>query len=106
MSTPQTIAPVTHRFPIGHRPLLTAFGMLGAIVVTIIILALSGTNHSTGGPPPTISQRGASATPPVHYLGPRQMRAAVKPTTTRSGPAAGDPAAHYRCLGAARRCLR
>jgi hypothetical protein len=51
MSTQHTIARVSPRFRIGHGTVLTALGVLVAIAVTIVILALSGTNHTTAATP-------------------------------------------------------
>ncbi len=100
MSTPQTITRPTPRSRIRPGTVLTALGALVAIAVTIAILALTGTHHTTITSPATTSQAAASATPHTHYLGPQQQQA---PTTTHG---AATAAAHYSCLGAAQRCLR
>ncbi|MGB8881531.1 MAG: hypothetical protein WCD11_34875 [Solirubrobacteraceae bacterium] len=108
MSAPQSIPHVTHRFRIGLGTMLTALGVLLAVAVTIIILALTGANHTTVATPVTASAAANGSTPQTHYLGPRQQRAAINPqnggiTATAS---AGKPAPLYSCLGAVQRCLR
>jgi hypothetical protein len=108
MSTPHSIPHVTPRFRIGLGTALSALGVLLAIAVTVILLALTGANHTTIATPVTASQASTGSTPQAHYLGPRQQRAAINPQsvpgTTTTG--ASNPAAHYACLAAARRCLR
>ena len=101
MSTPQTITRPTPRSRIRPGAILTTLGVLVAIAVTIGILALTGTHHTTITTPATTPQGAATTTPHTHYLGPRQQHA---PTTTRS--AASAASAHSTCLGAAQRCLR
>jgi hypothetical protein len=93
---------------LGLKPALTALGVLLAIAVTVIILALTGASHTTVATPVTAPQAASSSIPQVRYLGPRQVHAALNPhrgwgTAITAG--AGTPA-HYDCLGAARRCLR
>lgn len=108
MSTPQSIPHLTPRSRIRRGTLLTALGVLLAIAVAIIMLALTGTNHTTLATPVTASQAAASSTPQVRYLGPHQEHAAINPQSRGITPAtsAGNPAPHYNCLGAARSCLR
>ena len=101
MSTPQTITRPTPRSRIRPGAILTTLGVLVAIAVTIGILALTGTHHTTITTPATSSQAGASATLHTQYLGPRQQQA-----STTSHGAAGAASAHSTCLGAAQRCLR
>jgi hypothetical protein len=86
MSTPQTIARVTPRFRIRPGTVVTALGVLVAIAVTIGILALTGTHHTTVTTPATTSQA-AGATPQTHYLGPRQQQA---PATTHGAATAAS----------------
>ena len=105
MSTPHTITRVTRRVRIRPGAVLPALGVLVAIALTIGILAVTGTHHTTITTPATTSQAAASATPHTHYLGPRQQQAGLNPTTTDSGPAAGYPA-NSACLLAAHHCLR
>ena len=62
MSTPHTIARVTPRLRIRPGTVMTALGVLVAIAVTIGILALTGTHHTTVTTPATTSQAAASAT--------------------------------------------
>jgi hypothetical protein len=113
MSTTQTTAWVSPRFRLGYGMLPIALGALVAIAVTTVMLALIGANRTTVptrstvptrttvASPAITSQPAGVATPQVHYLGPRQTRAALY------APAAGsDRAAHYTCLGAPQRCLR
>ncbi len=101
MSTPHTITRVTPRSRIRPGAVLTALGVLVAIAVTIVFLALTGTHRTTVTTAATSSQAAASATPHTHYLGPRQQQA---PTTSHG--AASAASAHSTCLGAAQRCLR
>ena len=105
MSTPQTSARVTPRSRIRPGTILTTLGALVAIALTIVILALTGTHHTTVTTAATTSQASASATPQTHYLGPRQQQAR---TTTHGAASAvsAEPAAHFTCLGAPQRCLR
>ncbi|MGO9906279.1 MAG: hypothetical protein ACLP4R_01715 [Solirubrobacteraceae bacterium] len=103
MSTPQTI--VTPRLRIRPGKVVTALGVLVAIAVTIVILALTGTHHTTVTTPARTSQPVTSATPQTHYVGPRQQQAPTNTHGAASAASAG-PAPHYICLGAARRCLR
>ena len=105
MSTPQSIPRATPRVRIGRGTVLTALGVLAAIAVTIIILALTSANHTTATSPVAASQVTGASTPDTHYLGPRQEHAAINPQS-RDSTSAGDPTAHYACLGAAQRCLR
>jgi hypothetical protein len=104
MSTPQSIEAVTPRIRIRPGRAVTALGFLIAIAVTIMFLTLTGTNHHTTAviPAPT-SQAGATATPPTHYLGPRQLRADGGATPTVG---ASNSAPRYTCLGGPQRCLR
>jgi hypothetical protein len=104
MSTPETIARVTPRSGIRPGTIVTALGVLLAISVTIALLALTGTHHTTVTTPAKTSPAAASASPQTHYLGPRQQQAL--PTTHGASAASAGPSAPYVCLGAARRCLR
>ena len=107
MSTAQGIPHLTPRFRIGLGTVLTAFGILAAIAVSILILALSGANNTTAASPSTASQAAASSTPEIHYLGPRQTAAALSATTTSGASGfAGNLAPRFTCLGDAQRCLR
>ena len=74
MSTPHTIAVVAPRFQIRAATLGTALGVLVAIAVSIMFLALAGANHTTGTSPVTVSQATSGSVPQIHYLGPRQLR--------------------------------
>ncbi|HTU88249.1 MAG TPA: hypothetical protein VMF57_21895 [Solirubrobacteraceae bacterium] len=108
MSTPQSIPHLTPRSRIRPGTLLTALGVLFAIAVSIVILALTNANHTTIATPATPAQAAADSTPHVRYLGSEQVHAALNPvggggTTSTAG--VGTPA-HYDCLGAARSCLR
>lgn len=105
MATPQTITRTTPRVGIRPGTVLTALGVLVAIAVAIVILALTGTHHTTVATPAATPQVGASATPGTHYLGPRQEQALAIIHSTAS-TASGGAAGHYTCLGAAQRCLR
>jgi hypothetical protein len=100
MFTTQPIEPLTPRLRTRPAMVLTTLGVLVAIALTIGILALTGTHHTTITTPATTSQAAASATPHTQYLGPRQQQAS---NTSHGGASA---AAHYSCLGAAQRCLR
>jgi hypothetical protein len=110
MSTRQSTAHLSPRFRIG--PVLTALGALVAIAVTIIMLALTGANHTTVAIPVTASQAAAGPTTQIRYLGPHQLREGLGSQTARTldgGTAptagAGNAAPHYTCLGSAKRCL-
>jgi hypothetical protein len=111
VSTSQGIAHVAPRFRIGHRALLTAFGVLvAAALITITILALTGTQQSTVASPAKPAQAAAASTPQIRFLGPRQQEAAalnahsVDGTVATAG--AGMRVASYTCRGSAQRCLR
>jgi hypothetical protein len=107
MSTPQSIPRATPRIRIGRGTALTVLGVLAAIAVTIVILALTGANHSTVTTPVAAPQVAGASRPQTHYLGPRQEHAAPNPHNgDGTSPAAGNPTAHYACLGAAQRCIR
>ncbi len=101
MSTPQTITRATPRLRIRPGTVLTTLGVLVAIALTIGILAVTGTHHTTITTPAATSQPAASATPHTHYLGPRQQLAPITSHGTVSAASA-----HSTCLGAAQRCLR
>jgi hypothetical protein len=105
MSTPHTITRVTPRLRIRPGAVLTALGVLVAIALTIGILAVTGTHHTTITTPARTSQAAAAAAAQTHYLGPRQQHA---PTTTHGAASAtsAGPAAHSTCLETAQRCLR
>jgi hypothetical protein len=103
MSTPQTIARATPRSGIRPGTILTALGVLLAITITIALLALTGTHHTTVTTPASTSPAATSATPQTHYLGPRQQQA--PPTTHGASATPAAPTAPYICLGAAQRCL-
>jgi hypothetical protein len=103
MSTPQTIALRAPRFRIRQARLLTALGLLVAIAASIVILELSGANHTGATTPATVSQATSVAVPQVRYLGPRQEHA-LQTTQTQ---ATGTTMPQYTCLGPAQeRCLR
>jgi hypothetical protein len=90
--------------------MLTAVGVLvAAALITITILALTGTQQSTVASPPRPAQAAAASTPQVRYLGPRQQRAAALNAQRVDGTAAtagaGMRVASYTCRGDARRCL-
>ena len=109
MYTPQPIEPLTPRFRIRPGTVVTALGVLVAIAVTIGILALTGTNHTTLPIPATTSHAADGTAPHVHYLGPQQTRAWLNPATTQgdaTGPVTGDHVPQYTCLGIAEHCLR
>lgn len=109
MSTPQSIPRATPRIRIGLGTVLTALGVLAAVAVAIIIVALTGANHTTATNPVAAPQAVGASTPQTRYLGPRQEHAATNPPrgqATSPAAGAGNPAAHYACLGAAQRCLR
>ena len=105
MYRPQPIEPITPRIRIKPGTLLTALGVLVAIAVTIMFITLTGTNHHTAAIRATTPQPAATAIPHTHYLGPRQQHAPTS-TNAATSAAAGEPAAHYACLGAPQRCLR
>ena len=112
MSTPHSIALPAPRPQFRRATLLAALGLLAAIAASIATLALTGTNHTTATAPATASQATSVAVPQIRYLGPQQLRAAVKPQITPTTPSASISAAaaetarlHY-CLGDAQRCLR
>jgi hypothetical protein len=105
MSTPQTTAPVAPRFAIRPATLATAIGVLVAITVSIVILVLTGSSHNNTTIPLTPSQAGSGSVPQIHYLGPRQDGAGVKPLTPRvhsdaqaSAAGASNPAPRYTCV--------
>lgn len=103
MSTPQTIAVPAPRLQIRPATLLTAFGLLIAIAASILILTLTGGNHTTATASATAVQATSVSVPQIRYLGPRQVHAALTPQTEASG----STLAHYTCLGPAQeRCLR
>ena len=113
MSTPQAIAFPAPRAWFHGRTLLIAVGVLVAIAVCIVVIALTtGGRAATATSPVTVSAAGASG-PEVHYLGPRQIGAAVNPRTAQPQAVGTIPTAdsssaalHYTCLGAAERCVR
>jgi hypothetical protein len=92
MFTTQHIEPITPRLRTGPGTVVTALGVLVAIALAIVILALTSTHHTTDTTPATTSQAAASATPRTHYLGPRQQRAQT-PTTARPAPPRHTPPA-------------
>jgi hypothetical protein len=115
MSTPQAIAFPAPRVRFRHATLLTALGLLAAIAVTIVVIALTTDGRpATATSPPTVSQATSGSVPEVHYVGPRQIGAAALNPQTTQPQAVGTTAAagasnkvlHYTCLGAAERCLR
>ena len=99
MSTPQSIALAPPHLRIRPAALATAFGVLVAITVSIVILALTGASHAAATSPVTASAATSSSVPQVQYLGPRQMSAAANAQNSIN-------VVHYTCLGAARNCLR
>jgi hypothetical protein len=109
MSTPQSIARVTPRLRIGLGRVLTALGILVAVATTIIILALTSARHTTVASPVAPTNAGGPSRPHTHYLGPRQMHAALNPQSSRvAAPTTGtgNPAPAYICLGVSKRCIR
>jgi hypothetical protein len=109
MSTPQSIAHVTPRLRIGLGRVLTALGILVAVATTVIILALTGAHHASVATPVAPTNAGVTSRPHTHYLGPRQMHAALNPQSsgvTLPTAGTGNPAPTYICLGASKRCLR
>src|SRR5947209_2851309 len=107
-STHPSIAPGPPRFRIRPGTVATALGVLVAIAVTTVFLALGGAHHSTVAIPVTASSTAGVSTPQVHYLGPRQMQAALTPNSGAVAPNAGTgrPGPRYTCLGTAGRCVR
>ena len=93
-----------HHPPTPDQPgtVLTALGVLIAIAVTIMFITLTGTHHTTAAIPAT--------TPNPPLPPPRTPttsgHANSRPQPPAASAAAGEPAAHYACLGAAQRCLR
>jgi hypothetical protein len=91
---------------------MTAIGVLVAITVSVLILALTGASHTTTATPLTPSQAASGSVPQLHYLGPRQDRAALKPQTdqghsdaTTTGAGASNRAPQYMCV-AEKFCVR
>jgi len=103
MSTPQSIAVVAPRFRIRQATLLAALGVLAAIAVSIVILAVTSANHTAAVAPVTASEASSGSVPAIRYLGPRQVSASLNPQTTATTDAS-NAVLHY-CLGAAQRCL-
>jgi hypothetical protein len=95
MTTPQTNAHIAHRLRIRPATPLTALGVLVAIAVSILILALTHAHRTATGSPVTPSQAAGGSVPELHYLGPRQVGAGREPQTARVH---GDATAQYRCL--------
>lgn len=108
MSTHHSIAARTPRFRIRPGTMATGLGVLVAIAVTIVLLSLAGTHHSTVAIPPTAASTAGVSMPQVHYLGPRQTQVVLTPNRGAVAPSsgAGAPAQRYTCLGAAGRCVR
>jgi hypothetical protein len=82
---------------------MTAIGVLVAITVSIVILALTGAHHTTATIPVTPSQAVSGSVPETHYLGPRQVRAGLssqraQPHSVAGAPAASNRAPQYRCV--------
>jgi hypothetical protein len=105
MTTPQGIARVAPRFRIRPTTLMTAIGVLVAITVSIVILALTDAHHTTASTPVTPSQAAGGTVPQIHYMGPRQARAGLNSQTAHvhsdaTAPAAGASyrALQYSCL--------
>ena len=101
MYTTQRIEPITPRFRTRPGTVATTVGVLVAIALTIVILAFTGTHHTTVPTSASPSQAAASDTPHTHYLGPRQQQA-----PTSSHGATSTASTHSTCLGAAQLCLR
>jgi hypothetical protein len=78
MSTRQSIQGATPRFRIGHGAALTALGVLIAVAVTIIILALTSASHTSVATPVTAPQRDGGG--------------------NASTAGAGNQTVHYICL--------
>jgi hypothetical protein len=114
MSTPQAIALPASRVRFHQATLLTALGVLVAIAVTIVIIALTTGGHpATSTNAVTVSGATSGSVSELHYLGPRQVGAAALDPQTTPLQAVGTPRAaasngvlHYTCLAAAERCLR
>jgi hypothetical protein len=115
MSTSQAVAFPAARARFRKATLLTALGVLVAIAVTIVIIALTtGGHHATATSPVTVSEATSGSVSGVHYIGPRQIGAtalggqATQPRAIGTTPTAhaDNGALHYTCLGAAERCLR
>jgi hypothetical protein len=115
MTTPQTTARVAPRFRTRPAMLLTALGVLVAIVVSAAILAPTGAHRTTITTtiPATRPALSSGSIPQIHYLGPRQVAAGLKPQSAPTGaridhrglhdaaaPAAGGSshAPQYRCV--------
>jgi hypothetical protein len=84
---------------------MTAIGVLVAIAVSIVIVALTGAHHTTTSTPVTPSQAASGSVPQIHYLGPQQVRAGLNSQTPHVRSAATAPAAggstqapQYTCL--------
>ena len=111
MSTPQSIALPAPRLPVRQATLLTALGLLVAIAASILILALTATDHTAATTPATASPATSASVPQIRYLGPQQLRAAQEQTTqmadsgSTSTAGANNAVLRY-CLGAPQRCLR
>jgi hypothetical protein len=107
MFASQVIPHLTPRCRIGLGKVLTAFGILIAIGVAVVFLALAGANRTTAASPSTPSRAAAGSAPEIRYMGPRQTTAGLSATTSgASGLAAGNLAPRFTCLGDAQRCLR
>jgi hypothetical protein len=84
---------------------MTAIGVLVAITVSVLILALTGASHSTTATPLTPSQAAGGSVPQLHYLGPRQAHAGLNSQAAqvhgdaRTQPVAGpNRAPQYTCV--------
>jgi hypothetical protein len=76
-SSPHSIPSVTPRFRVTHGTVLTAFGVLVAIALTLMILTLTSATSPTVPPPVTASHAGGGTPPAVRFLGPRQLQDAA-----------------------------
>jgi hypothetical protein len=69
MSTPQSVTHVVPRIRVGHATRLTALGLLVAIFVSIVTLALSHTNHTSATIPFKAFEPTGASVVKVHRLG-------------------------------------
>jgi hypothetical protein len=114
VSTAQATALPASRVRLRQATLVTALGVLVAVAVTIVIVALTTGGHTaTATTPVAVSEATGGSVPAVHYLGSRQIAAAALTSQTTQLQEVGTPTAgasngvrHYTCLGAAGRCLR
>lgn len=100
MSTTQSMTHATPRFRIGLRVGLVALGLLIAVAVTAVIVALSGGSQTSGANtaahyPPLIHYHGTGQADATRYLGIAQAHGGgTSATPVASRPA---PATHLNC---------